>query len=235
MDEQQKEELLDKAKTFFRDNIGENHVANTHKASKLENFTLNPFLYKYLANYLTGNDDPESIAKALIYPRVLGTSITTSFGSNFQRFMSTVLEGFGSTTNGIDIEYIDQIDNRKKYCQVKSGPRTINKDDITTIQNHFQGVINLARQNNLPVQVNDLTVGVIYGEPEELSTHYQEINRKYPVIVGKDFWHRLTGDEDFYFEMIETIGEVANETDGRNALNDAINNLTDEIRENEDF
>lgn len=43
-----------------------------------------------------------------------------------------------------------------------------------------------------------MIVGVIYGESSELSSHYKKINEKYPVIIGKDFWHRLTGKEDFF-------------------------------------
>jgi hypothetical protein len=27
----------------------------------------------------------------------------------------------------------------------------------------------------------------------------------YPVIIGKDFWHRLTGDPDFYQDLLEAI------------------------------
>src|SRR5699024_12715573 len=82
-------------------------------------FNLNPILYKYKASFLTGNDDPKSIAKALVYARALGPSINTTFGNKLQKFCSEVLEGFGSTTSGIDIEFIDKLDGRRKYCQIK--------------------------------------------------------------------------------------------------------------------
>ena len=100
------------------------------------------FLYKYLAKFLTGNDDAESIAKALIYPRILGSSITTSFGMQVQKQITTLFPGFGSTTSGIDIEFVDAIDGRKKYCQLKAGPNTINKDDIKTVVDHFKSIRN---------------------------------------------------------------------------------------------
>jgi len=86
----------------------------------------------------------DSIARALVYPRILGTSIATSFGQNIQRFCTEVLSGFGSAISGVDIEFIDQLDGRKKYCQVKSGPETINKDDIETISRHFLGIKGIA-------------------------------------------------------------------------------------------
>ena len=32
-------------------------------------------------------------------------------------------------------------------------------------------------------------------------------------MVGQEFWHRLTGDEHFYHELISAIGQVAVEAD----------------------
>lgn len=231
MDKKEKEQILIKAKEFFKESVIESHKKNTEKCKKLKKFNVNPFLVSYLANYLTGNDDPESLAKALIYPRVLGTSITTTFGNNMQKFCSYVLDGFASTTSGIDIEFIDQLDGRRKYCQIKSGPNTINKDDVETIANHFKAVKNLARTNGLRIDVDDLVVGVFYGTEKQLSVHYKKVNETYPVIVGQDFWHRLTGDPNFYHELINAIGELAIEEDSSKLVNKVIKQLTEEIEE----
>jgi hypothetical protein len=148
-----------------------------------------------------------------------------------QKLISELFEGFGSTTAGIDIEFTDAIDGRKKYCQLKSGPNTINHDDVITIFGHFQGTINLARTNNLNIAINDMIVGVIYGEETELSSHYKSISNKYPVIVGKEFWHRLTGKEYFYYDLIDAVGEVALEVDGTKVLDSTINSLSKEIED----
>jgi hypothetical protein len=75
-------EILEKAKEWFKNIIAVNHISNTRKLRKSSEFNINPFLAVYLANFLTGNSSAKSIAKALIYPRILGTSITTSFGTN---------------------------------------------------------------------------------------------------------------------------------------------------------
>uniref|UniRef100_UPI00404B0AFD PmeII family type II restriction endonuclease n=1 Tax=Gelidibacter sp. TaxID=2018083 RepID=UPI00404B0AFD len=230
MTEEQRQLLLTRAKTFFRNEIVQAHITiGCKKASQLKNYNVNPFLFKYLANFLKGNDNARSIAEALVLPRVLGSSINTSFGMRIQKLISELFEGFGSTTSGIDIEFIDSVDGRKKYCQLKSGPNTINFDDVVTISNHFSGIINLARTNNLNIGVNDLIVGVIYGEPSELSSHYKKINEKYPVIIGQDFWHRITGKDDFYFDLIDAVGEVALEMDGTNVLSQTIDTLSKEI------
>lgn len=170
------------------------------------------------------------MAKALIYPRLLSTSITTIFGSKTQRMISELFEGLGSVVSGIDVEFIDAFDGRKKYCQLKSGPNTINKDDITTIFSHFNSVKNLARTNNLDIRLSDMVVGVLYGEETDLSVNYKKINKEFPVLIGKEFWHRLTGKEDFYLDISNAIGEVAIEVDGTKKLQETIETLALEIK-----
>ncbi len=215
MKQEEKDIILQKAQKWFSDTIAENHVLNTKKLANASEFNINPFLAVYLSNFLTGNAKPESIAKALLFPRVLGTSITTSFGTNIQKFTNEVLSSFGSTTLGIDIEFIDQLNGNKIYCQLKSGPNTINKDDVETIAGHFQGVINLGRTNNLRITHSDMVVGIIYGDIDSLSSHYKRITNEYnyPIYIGQDFWHRLTGDEHFYTDLIHAIGKVAVQAD----------------------
>ncbi len=234
MDKSSKVEILEKARDWFRQSIAEQHVKNSQKLSNPKNFNINPFLVNYLANFLTGNNSPQSIAKVLLYPRILGTSITTSFGTSIQRFASDVLAGFGSMIPGIDIEFEDQIDQRRKYCQLKSGPNTLNKDDVESIHGHFTSAINLARTNNLAINYGDLIVGIFYGEESQLSSHYKRLTSQYshPVVIGRDFWQRLTGDKDFYFDLIHQFSSVANEIDGSELMQEVVEALanSDEIR-----
>lgn len=63
---------------------------------------------------------------------------------------------------------------------------------------------------------------------EELSSHYKRISKdyNYEVIVGEDFWHRLTGDKDFYSDLIKSIAKVAVEANFKNELNDIILELS---------
>lgn len=114
---------------------------------------------------------------------------------------------------------------------IESWSNTINHDDVTTIVNHFNGVRNLARTNNLNVGINDMIVGVVYGEPAELSSHYNRVGENYPVFIGQDLRYRLTGKDDFYFELIDAIGEVALEVDGSEVVETTIQKLAKEIAE----
>lgn len=228
LDTNEKELVLRRAKDWFRESIALNHKNKAVTLDKPSSFKINPFIIKYLANFLTGKADAIGIAKALIYPRVLGTSITTIFGNGIQSFSSDVFEGvLGSTTQGIDIEYIDAIDNRKKYCQLKSGPSTINKDDVDTIASKFKAVINLGRTNNLQITHNDMVVGVIYGNKEDLSANYKNIESKhhYPVLIGQEFWYRITGDQNFYYDLANEVASVAIDCNFSDELNEIIESL----------
>jgi Type II restriction endonuclease EcoO109I len=231
MNAKEQEALLLKAQTWFRETIFPNHLANTSKLTKVKNLDINPFLAPYLAVFMTGELTPESIAKAITYPRVMGSSITTSFGQNMQKFISDVLgNAFGSTTQGIDIEFTDCIDGRKKYCQVKLGPNTINKDDVTTIHNHFKAVRNLGRTNNIAVRQDDMVIGILYGIPNQVSNQYKTLNtvHDYPLFIGQNFWHRLTGADDFYQRLIDAISEVALEANGKETLDQVIVTLSED-------
>ena len=229
MNANEQEALLQKTQTWFREIILPKHLANTAKLTKVKNLDINPFLAPYLAVFMTGELTAKSIAKAITYPRVLGSSITTSFGQNMQKFISDVLgNAFGSTTQGIDIEFKDCIDGRKKYCQVKLGPNTINKDDVTTIHNHFKAVRNLGRTNNIAVRQDDMVIGILYGIPNQESNHYKVLSgeHSYPLFIGQNFWHRLTGAEDFYQQLIDAISEVALEANGKETLDQVVATLS---------
>lgn len=233
MTEQEKLEIIQKAKSFFKERVVANHIKNSEKLRDVSKFNINPFTHRYLSNFAFGDASSKNLAKTLIYPRVLGTSIATTFGTQLQFFCHEVLSSYASTTPGIDIEFIDCLDKRKKYCQIKSGPTTINYDDVETICNHFTDIKNIARTNRL-MDFNpmfDCVVGVFYGSEQELSGCYKNIAKEYPVLIGKDFWYHLTGDENFYAELINAFAEVAMEMDGSELLEDIINELAKKIDE----
>lgn len=205
---------------------------------QLSSFNVNPFLINYLAAFLCGDTEPESLAKALVYPRILGTSLNTSFGQNIQIFISQLQEVVGagaSGVDGIDIEFVDAIDGRHKYCQCKAGPQTINKDDIATILGHFKHLMNKSRIDRLGLQIDDLVVGVLYGEAGSLSANYKAIDAYHPVLCGAAFWERLTGDRNFYNRLAKAFGEVVEEDgiDGSALILAKVNEIASEIKSKE--
>lgn len=232
MTEEQKLSILDSAKAYFRETIIPGHIKKITKL-RLKDFKINPFTIEYTAAFLCGNTKPESIAKALIYPQILGTSISTTFGKKAQLFIAKVSEisGQGSGIKGIDIEFWDAVDKRKKYCQCKAGPRTINADDVVTIKGHFRDLTNKALTDGLPLQLNDLIIGVLYGTKKDLSSNYKKLAEDYPVFCGSDFWMHLTGDSEFYYRLAKSFDEVVEEDkiNGSKLIKDAITRIAKEI------
>ena len=84
---------------------------------------------------------------------------------------------------------------------------------MATILGHFKKLIGKARLDHLPLQIDDMIVGVLYGE--KLSANYKTISAAYPVYCGAEFWERLTGDKTFYYRFAKAFGEVVDE-DGIN-------------------
>lgn len=234
MEKVQKQAIIRSGKEYFRSVIIPNHLRNLEKLS-LSSFNFNPFLINYLAAFLCGNTEPESLARALVYPRILGTSLNTSFGQNIQVFISQLQEvvGGASGIDGIDIEFVGALDGRRKYCQCKAGPQTINKDDIATILGHFKYLMNKSRLDRMGLQFDDLVVGVLYGERVNLSANYKAIDAHYPVLCGTEFWERLTADKNFYYQLAKAFGEVVEEDgiDGSALILAKVNEIAQEIRE----
>ncbi|AMC11321.1 hypothetical protein Lupro_08655 [Lutibacter profundi] len=198
--------LLGIITTYFKDKIFENHKINSLKThSKLKSYKINPIIVKYLSKILENDFTPIGIAKALYYPRILGTSINTSFGTRIQNMFVELNLAQGSLIKGMDIEFTDKIDGRKKWCQLKSGPNTINSEDVNPLLKKFTTVTNLARTNAIHLNNSDLILGVLYGNEEQLSQHYKKINQQFPVVIGKEFWHRITGFPTFYNKLVSNL------------------------------
>jgi hypothetical protein len=224
------DELLEKIKIYISDIIFNKHKINVlTKHSKLKSYNINPIVVKYLARVLENDFSPLGIAKALYYPRVLGTSINTSFGTSIQKMFVDIDLARPSLIKGMDIEFTDKIDNRDKWCQLKSGPNTINYEDVNPLLKKFATVIGLARTNSMNLNNNDLVVGVLYGELEELSQHYRKINERHPVIIGEDFWHRITGFSGFYTRLKVELDELILDWESEDFFTQGLLALTAEI------
>jgi len=226
-------ELINQIAEYFEINVFEQHINTCLKThSKLKAYNINPIIVKYLSKVLDDNYCAEGVAKALYYPRVLGTSINTTFGTRIQNMFIDLKMAEGSFIKGMDIEFTDKVDNRKKWCQLKSGPNTINSEDVKPLIDKFTSTINLARTNRAFAGINntDFIVGVLYGEQSELSMHYKKIDQIHPVLIGKDFWHRITGYPEFYSKLVVALHESIANIDTKDFFKIGCDNLAEEIR-----
>lgn len=233
MKSQDEEKILNNAYDFFVNFF--NDKSQAYERKKINAFKINPFTIQATAKALNNKIDAKSMAEAIVYPFALGTSISTSFGTRLQEFIVTTMGNSinGSAVTGMDIEYTDAIDNRKKYCQLKSGPNTINRDDVDTIEQHFKNLSNLARVNHLSINTNDRIVGVLYGSHDDLSGMYQRLEKDgITVLAGQKFWYHLTGSKSMYADLIATAQKAAQASQMNNNLNNLIQKMTDKINEN---
>ena len=193
---------------------------------------MNPFFINYVTTLIEEDSHFIGLAKALVYPYIFDRVIDESGGQEVQSLVSQLQEvtcGV-SSFEGIDFEYVDAIDGRRKYCQFKAGVRTIVREDIAAILCHFKPLIS---QPSLDLQFEDLVVGVLYGEKVDLSAYYKSIDAHYPVLCGSDFWLHLTGDKNFYNRLLKAMGEVLDEGDfeGSDLIHDSIEEIAEEIRQ----
>ena len=85
MDKKSEKRLLEEIVKYFEVYIFQNHLkASVKSNAKLKGYNINPIVVKYLSKLLENDYTPIGVAKALFYPRVLGTSINTSFGTRIQ-------------------------------------------------------------------------------------------------------------------------------------------------------
>ena len=93
--------------------------------------------------------------------------------------------------------------------------------------------MNKSRLDRMGLQLDDLVVGVLYGERVNLSANYKAIDAHYPVLCGAEFWERLTADKNFYYQLAKAFGEVVEEDgiDGSALILAKVNEIAQEIRE----
>lgn len=229
--------LLEIAEHYF-ENMVKKHITKTKKLATLSEFQINPFLHKYLSKFVSGESDSEKMAKALLYPRILGSSITTSLGNTLQKFCVHKYTDLGrslaegSAVDGIDIEFIDAIDGQKKYCQLKAGPNTINKSQGEVIEGRFKKLLQTAKANgNRTLSSQDCVVGILYGTGDSINNFYKHItnDEMYTVYVGADFWEHLTGYKDFYQRLIDTFTKAVTGKDYSALVTEITEKLAKEI------
>lgn len=221
------QELLDQFRTYLDTRIFQPHLTSLiGEFSNLSDYNVNLFLTPYLSKILGNDITPENLAKALYYPRVLGTSITTTFGSHIKKILVDLqlAEAYPQSRSNIII-FRDRVDGNQKVCFLKAGPNTINADDVRPIQQKLENIENFNIENK--------TIGIISGTYDRVSRSYLRLQQDHNInlLVGEDFWHRMTGFENFYPNILRILNEIDNTIDVGDNFQRGLDRLTDQIRE----
>lgn len=224
------------AKEYFHKEVATVLLKKIKDGHKLSGFNINPFLLVTLGKGLFGEATSLNMAKSILYPRVLGTSISTTLGDRMQKFCVHV-GASPSSTPGMDIEFEDRVSGGKVIMQLKAGPNTINSGDVAPILRDMLSAYRLLQQNRA-LTMPTFAMGIVYGTMEELSGHYRKIQvsgvgaqPNIPIYIGRDFWHRLTGNSEFYTSLISVFLELFDQEDYSKYLENDLLELSNEIEE----
>jgi len=235
MKKTQKEAIIECGREFFKKTIKLDHIKSIEDL-RLKDFKLKPTVVNCITSYTLGRNTPKSVARALIHSVILETYANKISKKKVQRFVSKIAEITCNTSNyeGIDMEFIDAIDGRKKYCQVLPSSKKVNMNDNWRAAANFR---NITRQyeyiDDWPFEYEDLIVGTLYGEYDNSIVEHRLLQNSDCSYFGADFWEHLTGDKTFYYKLTKTFSEVLDDEDidGAELIREKITEISQDIKE----
>lgn len=160
----------------------------------------NPYLFK-AKNILTAQDLVKTFLDAH-----LSSQEETVFGEFLEELSificSKVYGGKKSSAEGIDLEF--EKDHAKYIVAVKSGPNWGNSSQIKKMVDNFKKAKRILGSNTSKVNIVAVN-GCCYGK----DNHPEKGD--YLKLCGQSFWEFVSGNPDFYIEIIEPLGHKAKE------------------------
>lgn len=157
----------------------------------------NPYLYRAKAMQ-SASEIVESVLNAYI-----SSSEETIFGNCFFEPIAIAASGGNKAlAEGIDIMIHDKDTNTITAYAVKSGTAVFNADSKKRQEQNFAAANKLAQQAKARFEA---IIGYGYGKKKG---SIRGIPKIYQEIAGKDFWARLTGDDNFYIKLISFMGNL---------------------------
>lgn len=206
---------------FVDSNIGTFHEGKLNAIKKLKLNRLlkrkNPYLFK-AKNVTTADEFVRSILDAY-----LSSQEETMFGNFLEKLAIFVCEqvygGEKTPAEGIDLDFTR--DGRRYLVSIKSGPNWGNSRQIAKMREDFARARRIVGQGIICVN------GCCYGKTRN------ENKGDYTKKCGQSFWGFISGDPNFYKEIIEPLGHKAKErNDEFNAEYDKVlNRFTKEFLE----
>lgn len=196
-----RQEILD----YVEQNI---HIFHEARFACLQNLKLkkvlsrkNPYLLK------AKNIDASSLVKTIV-DAYLSSSEEGIFGNFLEGLAIFVsertLEGRKSTAEGIDLEF--DRDGVRYLISVKSGPSWGNSSQINKMIDNFnkaKRILNTSSSTRNVIAIN----GCCYGRDSKPD------KGSYTKLCGQRFWEFISGDENLYVDIIESLGYGAKEYD----------------------
>ncbi|MDX6531803.1 MAG: hypothetical protein QOH41_4093 [Blastocatellia bacterium] len=166
----------------------------------------NPYLFK--AKNL---NRPADLIAAILDAR-LSSGEETSFGGFLEGLAVYVAQITGggqkaAGTGGIDLELTRA--GIRYLVAVKSGKNWGNDDQHKKLIEHFKSSIRVLRQNGQVGQILPVE-GICYGKFGSGDKGKKD-KGNYIVLIGQSFWHLISGDSNFYVDLIVPLTHEAEE------------------------
>lgn len=187
---------------FVGTHIQEFHGKRIEKLKKLKLKQVlkrkNPYLFK-AKNVITAEQLVKGILDAHLSSQEEG--IFGEFLEKLAIFVNKkVFNGRKSSAEGIDLKF--KKDGVHYIVSIKSGPNWGNSSQIKRLISNFKKATRILRTNRKTTNVIAVN-GCCYGR-------YGSYDKgDYIKICGQDFWYFISGDEDFYKDIIEPLGQKA--------------------------
>jgi hypothetical protein len=108
--------------------------------------------------------------------------------------------GRKSSATGMDLEFDRE---RVRYVvAVKSGPNWGNSSQVKRLETDFRNALVVLRQARAGLHIQAV-LGICYGRQPTKDTGL------YRRVMGQEFWHFLSGDQELYVDIVEPIGYEA--------------------------
>jgi len=194
-----------KIKEFVEKNIKTFHES---RLRNLENTKLkdllkkkNPYMFK-AKNLITAQDLVSGLLEAK-----LSSSEEKIFGDFLEDLAIYVAKktknASKSSSSGLDLEFEK---NRIHYViSVKSGLNWGNSSQWKSLKSDFENAVKVLKQSSHTKQVQPI-LGICYGKAK--TTLKRGIILQ---VCGQNFWYLMSGDDDFYTDIIEPIGYKADQ------------------------
>lgn len=187
---------------FINDNIAEFHDARLNALQKVKLKEIlkkkNPYLFK-AKNIQTC----EELIRVLL-DAFLSSQEETIFGEFLEKLAIFVCgktrSGYKSGIQGVDLEIEE--DNTRYIIAIKSGPKWSNKSSLSAMKEDFKRAKKTLRTQKSGIQVIAIN-GCCYGRDTKPD------KGDYFKYCGQEFWTFISGDENFYLEIIEPLGHKA--------------------------
>lgn len=132
------------------------------------------------------------------------------------------------------IDLIFQRDEKIYVVGIKSGPNWGNSDQISRMKINFKAARKILKSEGNKTKILAVN-GCIYGKDNKPhKADMKDKEKSYYKFCGQEFWELITGDKDFYQEIIIPIDKEAKKRDEnfRKSYYTKINELTKDFSNN---